>query len=150
MTVDDRRIDEIPFFADRRVLWQQVTLYRENCCYICGLCYKANVNCLPQVNSLRYLTCIYVSFIIALKFMPLFLSIISYLIVGSTRCKKISKQTEQNDGYQSFKLDKWEFLGQIPIVQLVRSFILWNQLRKIIHENRKKIFKCLSSPPSAL
>jgi len=85
----------------------------------------------------------YGSFLITFKLTPLFLSIISYLIVGSTRCQKISKQTEpdesiqheQKDGNQS--LEKWEFLWQIPFIQLIRHFLLWKQLRKVIREKKQ-------------
>ena len=67
------------------------------------------------------------------KFLPLILSMIVHLL---KLCQKGSTEEENGKSMTS----KFEFLWQLPYIQLIRHFILWNDLRNAVLE-KQRIYK---------
>ena len=81
-----------------------------------------------------------------LQFVPLILS----MIVCLTQLCRKSANKEDNRKTKIFKiLSKFEFLWQLPYIQFIRHFILWNDLRKAVLK-KQKIFKICNVKGMAL
>ena len=63
---------------------------------------------------------------------------ISSMIVCLTKLFRKSANKEENRKSKiSTILSKFEFLWQLPYIQLIRHFILWNDLRKAVLKKQK-------------
>ena len=71
------------------------------------------------------------------KFLPLILSMIVHLL---KLCQKGPIEEENGKSVFSSMISKFDFLWQLPYIQLIRHFILWNDLRKAVLE-KQRIYK---------
>ena len=57
-------------------------------------------------------------------------------------CRKSATKENNGKSVCSSILSKFEFLWQLPYVQLIRHFILWNELRKTVLKKEKVYNLC--------
>ena len=81
-----------------------------------------------------------------LQFVPLILSMIVCL---TQLCRKSANKEDNRKTKISTILSKFEFLWQLPYIQLIRHFILWNDLRKAVLK-KQKIYKLCNVKGMAL
>ena len=69
--------------------------------------------------------------------MPLILSMIVCL---TQLCRKSANKEDNSKTKISKILSKFEFLWQLPYIQLIRHFMLWNELKKAVLK-KERIYK---------
>jgi hypothetical protein len=66
--------------------------------------------------------------------------ILSMIVCLTQLCSKSANKEDNRKTKISKILSKFEFLWQLPYIQLIRHFILWNDLRKAVLK-KQKIYK---------